>query len=164
MKILQPLLTVLFVLFAFQARSQESVLTISKKTGGIEKRLVAGDYVKVKTTEDSICKGQLVVFDQNSLSIDSITIAVNEIEWLKAYNLGWRAVGNKVAAAGVLYLAVAGITGAIQGYEPIYNENDFIITGSFLVGGGIFLALSQRKFKMSKYEIDFISFQNLNTK
>jgi hypothetical protein len=161
---MKHLFFIVFVTLGFQAFSQESILTISKKTGGIEKRLAAGDFVKLKTIHDSVYKGQITVFDANKLIIDSVDITLSEIQWVKTYNMGWGAVGKKVMAAGVLYMLVAGVSGAIQGYEPIYNENDFIITGSFLVGGGIFLALSQRKFKMSKYEIDFISFQNLNTK
>lgn len=161
---MQRLFFLILLTLGFQAMGQQSVLTISKKTGGIEKRLMAGDYVKVKTLQDSIIRGELVVFDDRTIIIDSISVEIGEIRWIKTSSMGWKAAGIKVMSGGVLYLAVAGITGAIQGYEPIYNEADFIVAGSFLAAGGIIIALSQRKFRMSKYEIDFISFQNLNTK
>ncbi|MEZ5199555.1 MAG: hypothetical protein R2764_25215 [Bacteroidales bacterium] len=138
---------------------------ILEKPGTIKYfKYTVNDRIKLKTIgEKTLISGRISKISDSSIVVNSVLeIPLKDIDVIHREQFGFSLLQKVFLSAGIPYLAISMINGAINNDNPIVTEETLIISGSLITAGAALTPLVSRKFKIDnqKWRVKILDFSD----
>jgi hypothetical protein len=111
---LQTIIVLFLFFFTSFVFGQQRVIVLEKNTSKKTILIKENKRIKIETKDGKVYSGRFTIIDQNTLSIDSVSIPINTIVAIKKQSLSFLILTPVIVATG-LVLVLGGIGVAVLG-------------------------------------------------